>query len=87
MISGRAVSNVWDGDKDIAGLREYIDRSVFVQRFLLHIVTAEKWQDDKFLTFCFSELRGIESQCDVGFLTLLEKFRYCSVGDSLKRPK
>nr|XP_039250604.1 ubiquitin carboxyl-terminal hydrolase MINDY-3-like [Styela clava] len=33
------------------------------------------------------QLRGIPCQCDIGFLTLLEKFRYCSVGESLKRPK
>merc|ERR1712136_154756 len=51
-LCGQAVSNVFDGDKDLAGL----------------------------------SLRGINDVCTVGFLTLLEKMRYCTVGDYLKRP-
>jgi hypothetical protein len=52
-LCGQAVSNVFDGDKDIAGL----------------------------------SLRGISQTCPVGFLTLLERLRYCTVGDNLKRPE
>ena len=35
----------------------------------------------------FSELKGIETQSEVGFLTLLERLRYCEVGTYLKNPK
>nr|CAB3263841.1 protein FAM188A [Phallusia mammillata] len=53
LICGQAVSNVFDGNRDVAGL-------------------------------C---LRGIPNPCHIGFLTLLEKLRYCTVGTYLKRPK
>lgn len=33
------------------------------------------------------KLRGIEQQGEVGFLTLLERLRYCEVGSFLKNPK
>ncbi|CAK8684941.1 unnamed protein product [Clavelina lepadiformis] len=52
-LCGQAVSNVFNGDCDIGGLK----------------------------------LRGIPSTCPIGFLTLLEKLRYCTVGDYLKRPR
>jgi len=32
------------------------------------------------------ELPGIEKQSEVGFMTLLEHLRYCSVGTYLKNP-
>lgn len=35
---------------------------------------------------CFAELRGIDKQNKVGFLTLLEHLRYCEVGTFLKSP-
>ncbi|XP_063225112.1 ubiquitin carboxyl-terminal hydrolase MINDY-3 homolog [Bacillus rossius redtenbacheri] len=53
MLTGRAVSYVWNHDRDIDGLR----------------------------------LRGVDQQAEVGFLTLLEHFRYCEVGSFLKNPK
>nr|CAD7437541.1 unnamed protein product [Timema bartmani] len=33
------------------------------------------------------KLRGVDHQCEVGFLTLLEHLRYCEVGSFLKNPK
>nr|CAD7257573.1 unnamed protein product [Timema shepardi] len=35
----------------------------------------------------FTELHGVDHQCEVGFLTLLEHLRYCEVGSFLKNPK
>lgn len=37
--------------------------------------------------FQFSELRGISEQSDIGFLTLMEQLRYCTVGSFYKNPK
>ena len=34
-----------------------------------------------------SELRGISEQSDIGFLTLMEQLRYCTVGSFYKNPK
>lgn len=34
-----------------------------------------------------TELRGISQQSDVGFLTLMEQLRYCTVGSFYKNPK
>lgn len=33
------------------------------------------------------ELRGLSEQSDVGFLTLMEQLRYCTVGSFYKNPK
>lgn len=35
----------------------------------------------------FTELRGISQQSDIGFLTLMEQLRYCTVGSFYKNPK
>lgn len=32
-------------------------------------------------------LKGICRRCEVGFLTVLERLRYCEVGSYLKNPK
>ncbi|XP_041421814.1 ubiquitin carboxyl-terminal hydrolase MINDY-3 isoform X2 [Xenopus laevis] len=53
LLTGHAVSNVWDGDRECSGMK----------------------------------LLGIHSQADVGFLTLIESFRFCKVGSYLKSPK
>lgn len=52
LLVGRAVTNVFDHEKDIEGIK----------------------------------LRGITKQASIGFLTLLEAFRYCEVGSFLKDP-
>uniref|UniRef100_A0A8C4WU57 Ubiquitin carboxyl-terminal hydrolase MINDY n=1 Tax=Eptatretus burgeri TaxID=7764 RepID=A0A8C4WU57_EPTBU len=53
LLTGLAVSNVWDGEKECSGIKLY----------------------------------GIRQQATVGFLTLMEAFRYCQVGSFLKSPK
>ncbi|XP_055371103.1 ubiquitin carboxyl-terminal hydrolase MINDY-3 homolog [Condylostylus longicornis] len=53
MLTGRAVSYVWDNDQDVGGLK----------------------------------LRGINQQSDIGFITLMEQMRYCTVGSFYKNPK
>lgn len=40
-----------------------------------------------FLLFFFLELKGINQQADVGFITLMEQMRYCTVGSFYKNPK
>jgi len=41
----------------------------------------------KLVSCCFiAGLRGIPHPCTVGYLTLLERLRYCTVGSFLKRP-
>lgn len=35
----------------------------------------------------FPELRGLSQQSDVGFITLMEQMRYCTVGSFYKNPK
>ncbi|XP_064613700.1 LOW QUALITY PROTEIN: ubiquitin carboxyl-terminal hydrolase MINDY-3-like [Liolophura sinensis] len=52
LLTGKAVSNVWDNDKDISGMK----------------------------------LRGICKQSKIGFLSMLEHYRYCEVGWYLKNP-
>ncbi|XP_025833511.1 ubiquitin carboxyl-terminal hydrolase MINDY-3 homolog isoform X2 [Agrilus planipennis] len=52
MLTGRAVTYVWDNYQDVGGLR----------------------------------LRGLEKQSQVGFITLLEHLRYCTVGSFYKNP-
>lgn len=37
--------------------------------------------------FVILELKGIESPSPIGFLTVLERLRYCEVGSYLKSPK
>lgn len=37
--------------------------------------------------FIFKELRGLSQQSDVGFITLMEQLRYCTVGSFYKNPK
>lgn len=34
-----------------------------------------------------AELRGVQRQSEIGFLTLLEHLRYCQVGSNLKNPR
>ncbi|KAL5276184.1 FAM188A family protein [Megaselia abdita] len=53
MLTGRAVSYVWDNDQDVGGLK----------------------------------LRGINQQAEIGFITLMEQMRYCTVGSFYKNPK
>ncbi|XP_026866602.2 ubiquitin carboxyl-terminal hydrolase MINDY-3 isoform X2 [Electrophorus electricus] len=53
LVTGHAVSNVWDGDRECSGMK----------------------------------LHGIHEQASVGFLTLMESLRYCTVGSLLKSPK
>lgn len=53
LLTGRAVANVFDGNKQMDDL----------------------------------VLKGVHTQSDVGFLTLLEAYGHCSVGDSLKTPR
>lgn len=36
---------------------------------------------------CILELRGLSEQSDIGFLTLMEQLRYCTVGSFYKNPK
>lgn len=38
-------------------------------------------------TVCFEELQGIKQQSEVGFITLMEQLRYCTVGSFYKNPK
>lgn len=33
-----------------------------------------------------ASLKGVNSRCSVGFLTLMEKMGYCEVGNNLKSP-
>lgn len=35
----------------------------------------------------FVELRGLNQQSDIGFITLMEQMRYCTVGSFYKNPK
>lgn len=37
--------------------------------------------------FFLVELRGLSEQADVGFMTLMEELRYCTVGSFYKNPK
>lgn len=80
MLTGQAVPHVWDHDKDVGGLSMILF--------------------DDFLQFCFwviadthfhlkfiLELRGLSEQSDIGFLTLMEQLRYCTVGSFYKNPK
>ncbi|XP_076869246.1 ubiquitin carboxyl-terminal hydrolase MINDY-3 isoform X2 [Brachyhypopomus gauderio] len=53
LVTGHAVSNVWDGDRECSGMK----------------------------------LHGIHEQASVGFLTLMESLRYCTVGSFLKSPR
>lgn len=34
-----------------------------------------------------TELRGLSQQSDIGFITLMEQMRYCTVGSFYKNPK
>lgn len=44
--------------------------------------------EDKFVNlFPVIALKGICRRCEVGFLTVLERLRYCEVGTYLKNPK
>ena len=53
LLTGRAVANVFDGNKQMDDL----------------------------------VLKGIQNRSDVGFLTLLEAYGHCAVGDALKTPR
>ncbi|XP_017772432.1 PREDICTED: protein FAM188A homolog isoform X1 [Nicrophorus vespilloides] len=52
MITGRAVTYVWDFEQDVGGLK----------------------------------LKGLERQSKIGFITLMEHLRYCTVGSFFKNP-
>ncbi|KAK4878680.1 hypothetical protein RN001_011186 [Aquatica leii] len=52
MITGRAVTYVWDNYQDVGGLK----------------------------------LRGLDKQSEIGFITLMEHLRYCTVGSFYKNP-
>ncbi|BES92101.1 unnamed protein product [Nesidiocoris tenuis] len=45
---------------------------------------AHVWNFDQ--DICGLKLKGVNKQCHVGFLTLLEHLRYCEVGSFLKNP-
>jgi len=53
MLSGEAVTNVFDGVRDVDGYK----------------------------------LKGITNKCQVGFLSLHESYKHCTVGNALKRPE
>lgn len=71
MLTGRAVSYVWDNDQDVGGL----------SKFAIKII----WKT--FRNVSSSELRGINEQAEIGFITLMEQMRYCTVGFFYKNPK
>lgn len=52
MITGKAVTYVWDNFQDVGGLK----------------------------------LKGIDKQSEIGFITLMEHLRYCTVGSFYKNP-
>uniref|UniRef100_A0A0K8S6T2 Ubiquitin carboxyl-terminal hydrolase MINDY n=1 Tax=Lygus hesperus TaxID=30085 RepID=A0A0K8S6T2_LYGHE len=45
---------------------------------------AHVWNYDQ--DICGLKLKGVNKQCQVGFMTLLEHLRYCEVGSFLKNP-
>ncbi|KAF5275126.1 hypothetical protein FQA39_LY18684 [Lamprigera yunnana] len=53
MITGKAVTYVWDNYQDVGGLK----------------------------------LKGLDTQSQIGFITLMEHLRYCTVGSFYKNPK
>lgn len=75
MLTGQAVPHVWDFDKDVGGLSKFC----LINRGGRDFTDACVHQ--------ITELRGISQQSDIGFLTLMEQLRYCTVGSFYKNPK
>lgn len=77
MITGRAVSYVWDHEQDVGGLSKCnICNPTYTKQPKINIL----------LVFLI-ELRGIDHQSDIGFITLMEHMRYITVGTFYKSPK
>lgn len=74
MITGQAVSNVFNNDQVVAGLS------------MLNFFSFLQLNFIKQFFFFVLGLQGIEKQSEVGFMTLLEHLRYCQVGTYLKNP-
>lgn len=97
MLTGRAVSNVWDHDQDVGGLSEivvflfklffcYLQRNFFVFTYLKNIHVYYPFSPILMDIVQFAEFRGVDKQNTIGFLNLLEHLRYCEVGTFLKSP-
>lgn len=78
MITGQAVSNVFNNDQVVAGLSKFI-KLILYELNLIWLFLIINY-------FLPVELQGIDKQSKVGFLTLLEHLRYCQVGTYLKNP-
>lgn len=80
MVTGEAVPHVWDHDKDVGGL----SKSFFCLKnkfnHSTHLINS-------IFRLRFIELRGLSRQSEIGFLTLMEQLRYCTVGSFYKNPK
>lgn len=77
MLTGQAVPHVFDHDKDVGGLRESeLNLSQLHLMLLLNMGRS-----------IVSGLRGLTQQSDIGFITLMEQLRYCTVGSFYKNPK
>lgn len=70
MITGRAVTYVWDNEQDVGGLSK--------SRYPSQISTRNH--------DCFAELCGLNKQSQIGFITLMEHLRFCTVGSFYKNP-
>lgn len=78
MLTGQAVPHVWDHDKDVGGLSKYN-----INHFIILTELSIKIRNFN----CIKELRGLSQQSDIGFITLMEQMRYCTVGSFYKNPK
>lgn len=76
VLTGKAVPDVWDNDKDVGGLSMAFGE-----------YSAAEFQLYCVYVFVNLELRGITEQAEVGFITLMEQMRYCTVGSFYKNPK
>lgn len=72
MITGKAVTYVWDYEQDVGGL------SILPINFSLTSVL-------QFLFF-LTELKGLDKQSQIGFITSMEHLRYLTVGSFYKNP-
>lgn len=72
MLTGSATAHVFDNFEDVGGLSE--SRVQIQFNFLLNCLSL-------------LGLQGISEQSDIGFITLMEQLRYCTVGSFFKNPK
>lgn len=70
MITGQAVTYVWDNEQDVGGL----SMCVRVEQKGFRLIVS------------FVALKGLVKQSQIGFITLMEHLRYCTVGCFYKNP-